>query len=233
MSRSASLFELQEVDLALAQHQRELDQIQEEMASVDELGAVEGEIQEAEAELGNNERRRRDLEAEVQAGAERIRAEEERLYSGRVAKPKELAGLNDDIAHSKARKAEQEDELLATLIRLEEVQERVADGQRRLRAGRELAAERRAELSRQHEEIEGRMNGLQEERRRRAEQVDSASLQIYERLRDTRQGQAVARLEQGTCSGCRIVVPTTDVQRARNGDLVVQCPSCRRILYAV
>ncbi len=233
MSRSALLFDLQDVDLAFAQRQRELEQLQEEMASVDELGDVVDEEQEAEALLRETERSRGDLEAEVHAGAERIQREEQRAYSGRVVIPKELASLNEDIRHGKARKAEQEEELLATLIRLEEVQERVAEARRQVEAARRQAAERKAELVRQQEEIEGRLNELREQRRLRAEQVDTPSMRIYEHLRETRQGRAVARLEQGTCGGCRIVVPTTDVQRARNGDLLVQCPSCRRILHAV
>ena len=233
MSRSALLLDLQDVDLAFTQRQRELEQLQEEMASVDDLGEVVEELQEAEAQLTATEQVRRDLEAEVQAGAERIRTEEERLYSGRVVSPKELAGLSEDIRHGKARKAAHEEELLATLIRLEEVQERVAEARRQVEAGRRLAAGRKVELLRQQEEIQGQMNELSEERRRRAAQVDAPSMRIYEHLREIRQGRAVARLEQGTCVGCRIVVPTTDVQRARNGDLLVQCPSCRRILHAV
>lgn len=233
MSRSALLFDLQDVDLALAQRQRELDQLEEEMASVDELGDAVDELREAEALLTETEGSRRDLEAEVHVGTDRIQTEEQRLYSGRVVNPKELASLNEDIRHGKARKAEQEEELLATLIRLEEVQERVAQARRQMELARQQAAERKAELLHQQEEVEGRMTELRAERRQRAEQVDAPSMLIYEHLRETRQGRAVARLEQGTCSGCRIVVPTTDVQRARNRDLLVQCPSCRRILHAV
>ena len=39
-----------------------------------------------------------------------------------------------------------------------------------------------------------------------------------------------ARVEQGICRGCRISLPTTDLQQARSGKLV-QCSSCGRILF--
>jgi predicted nucleic acid-binding Zn-ribbon protein len=78
-------------------------------------------------------------------------------------------------------------------------------------------------------EIEIALAELQVERSRLAEQIDSETFNIYERIRLTR-GQAVVKVERGRCLGCHITVPTSQWQKAKAGDLI-QCNNCNRILY--
>jgi hypothetical protein len=55
---------------------------------------------------------------------------------------------------------------------------------------------------------------------------------MYESLRKSRAGVAVARVERNMCQGCRLSLPTGDVQKARTSQGTVLCSSCGRILYA-
>ena len=55
---------------------------------------------------------------------------------------------------------------------------------------------------------------------------------MYESLRKSRGGVAVARVERNMCQGCRLSLPTGDVQKARTSQGTVLCSSCGRILYA-
>jgi hypothetical protein len=57
-------------------------------------------------------------------------------------------------------------------------------------------------------------------------------LPMYESLRKTKGGRAVARVERNLCAGCRLSLPTGDVQKARASLGTVLCSSCGRILYA-
>ena len=41
------------------------------------------------------------------------------------------------------------------------------------------------------------------------------------------------KVERGMCQGCRLALSTMELQRARSARGVVQCSSCRRILYVV
>jgi predicted nucleic acid-binding Zn-ribbon protein len=62
--------------------------------------------------------------------------------------------------------------------------------------------------------------------------VDPKTLSFYDALRAKHQGRAVAKVERGTCGGCRISLPMSLLQRARSGShVMVQCSSCERILY--
>ena len=61
--------------------------------------------------------------------------------------------------------------------------------------------------------------------------IDQISLSLYSRVRNQRNGTAVARVERGICQGCNITLPTKTVQQAKNQDRPMQCPSCSRLLY--
>lgn len=77
--------------------------------------------------------------------------------------------------------------------------------------------------------MEGYLSDLGQERQAVASEVTPQTLELYEGVK-SKKGQAVAKVEQGRCQGCRLNLPINEWQRARVGD-VVQCSSCGRILY--
>ena len=72
---------------------------------------------------------------------------------------------------------------------------------------------------------------LELSRNEMAARVEPSTLKLYDNLRSRRQGKAVARVEQGMCQGCRIVLPMNKLQQIKTGYSLVQCGSCDRILY--
>ncbi|MFT5689637.1 MAG: putative nucleic acid-binding Zn-ribbon protein [Planctomycetota bacterium] len=53
----------------------------------------------------------------------------------------------------------------------------------------------------------------------------------YEKLLEAREGQALAMLEDRTCQGCYVGVPTNIYVKLMRAHELVTCPSCLRILY--
>jgi predicted nucleic acid-binding Zn-ribbon protein len=78
--------------------------------------------------------------------------------------------------------------------------------------------------------IEPEVVRLQEQRAKQSKGVDGAALNLYQLLRERRDGQAVVKVERGMCQGCRITLPMSVLQKARSGLGLVQCVSCERIL---
>ena len=91
--------------------------------------------------------------------------------------------------------------------------------------------ENQQKLSKQQTELEAELAKLEQKREMLAGQIDSVSLDLYEEVRRAKQGQAVAKVMQGRCQGCRISLPVSDQQRARMGQELAQCSNCGRILY--
>ncbi len=61
--------------------------------------------------------------------------------------------------------------------------------------------------------------------------IEPEIFQTYERLLTTREGVALALLEDRICQACYIQVPVNLYVRVARGTQVVTCPSCDRIFY--
>ncbi|MBM3992050.1 MAG: hypothetical protein FJ298_13720 [Planctomycetes bacterium] len=77
-----------------------------------------------------------------------------------------------------------------------------------------------------------RLVALETQRAQRmAPNMEPETFQVYERLLQTREGVALAALEERVCQACYIQVPVNLYVRVARGTSVVNCPSCDRIFY--
>ena len=53
----------------------------------------------------------------------------------------------------------------------------------------------------------------------------------YEKLLETRQGQALVTAKDGTCSGCFVSMRPQMFEEMKHNDKIYYCPSCSRFLY--
>lgn len=67
-------------------------------------------------------------------------------------------------------------------------------------------------------------------RTRLAERIEPADLRLYERIR-RRHGHAIVPVEERTCLGCFMALPTSAVSLKTAPDQLRTCESCGRILY--
>ena len=82
------------------------------------------------------------------------------------------------------------------------------------------------------EDRDEEMRQLEVERIGASDLLATEHLMLYMNLRSGNVGGAVvAKVERGSCQGCRITLPTRVLQLARTSSGTVQCPSCNRILY--
>jgi predicted nucleic acid-binding Zn-ribbon protein len=151
------------------------------------------------------------------------------LYSGRIRVPKELSSLQQEVAALKARRTQLEDRALTLMEQIESSRAGVTRRTTELQTVEAEWRSRQAELNGSIESERKVIVGLAQRQREIMSAIDSQALQTYQALR-RQKGSAVARVEQGICRGCRISLPSSELQRARGGSLV-QCSSCGRILY--
>ncbi|MCF8528271.1 MAG: nucleic acid-binding protein, partial [Candidatus Nanopelagicales bacterium] len=57
-------------------------------------------------------------------------------------------------------------------------------------------------------------------------------LSLYNKIRAEQGGVGAAALHRGSCQGCRLTLPPTEIEelRAAAPDAVIRCEECRRIL---
>lgn len=229
MRLAKKLYELQQVDLEIQKQQEILDEINQQLGESEALIKAKGELLAEEKHLAEVEKQQRDVEWESEDLRSTVAKINDKLYSGKVKNPKELLGFDQEAGILKAKLRQKEDELLDVMTEVEATQDRIKlDSECLGKLEGEWQREQEA-LTRKQAETQGQLGGLNEKRQAVTSEVTPEALEVYEGTR-SKKGQAVVRVEQGRCQGCRLTLPVSEWQRARAGDLV-RCSSCGRILY--
>src|SRR5713226_672424 len=176
--------------------------------------------QAAAARLGDSDRAREDHRT-------KLRSREKELMSGRIRNPSELMQMSEEGQHMKARFVEEEE----AELRLMEDAEEADDGMRIALADLTAARSRLAEETpAMQEELQGFRSELAEveaDKERIWAEVPPAARTAYSRQRVH---PAVAEVANSQCTACRVTVTSRGMQMLRQGDEIVQCENCGRIL---
>lgn len=229
MSVASQLYQLQEVDTELESDEQAVNQISRQLGDNKTVTEAQSSLSTERQHLAELTRQQRSLEWEIDDLTSKLTTIEEKLYSGRVRNPKELADLQHESEGLKARRAHLEDKALETMEQVELAARIVTDMDSELKRLESEWQSQQKQLSADLEKLKAAIANLRQKRQLLAAGIDPQVLAIYQEVKKQR-GTAVARVEQGLCRGCRIMLPVTEFQRAKTGALV-RCGSCGRILY--
>jgi len=174
-----------------------------------------------------------DLNLEIKTVITQTEQLSTRLYSGSVKNPKEAEDIQKKIAERKRRRAVLEDNLLETMIAVEELQEKLAAARERLRQVETAWASHQQTLTGELKRLRREIKQLKAERETAIEQIDPAYQELYRTLRTRKRGHAVAVLDGESCSVCGVGQTTSIVQQVRQDMELITCSSCGRILVAL
>ena len=229
MGIAKQLYQLQEVDLEIESSEQTLRRL------VSQLGENRA-IVEAQTKLASEQRRldelkhqQRSAEWEVDDLVSKITTAEEQLYSGRIKNPKELTNLQHEVDILKAKRDQLENKTLEIMDQVESTEASVAAKSGELNKLETEWHRQQQQLSVEIEALKSKLSDLKQKRQLMSAEIDPQSVAVYDKLRKQK-GQAVAKVEQGICRGCRISLPFSELQQTRSGSLV-HCGSCGRILF--
>ena len=225
------LYDLQQLDLESDSVERSLDDVRRRLADESALVASRRRIQEMEGRLAGLEEVRRSQERKVEETRQGLERIESRLYGGVITNPRELEAADLERSHLQDQQTEQEDSLLTTMVEIEETQSRLEASSEKLARAESARETERPALEAEESLLSQRLEELRRDRTESLPQFGANLLAVYERLRGDRNGYAVAMVERGMCQGCRIALPSAEVQRVRSAQELIQCSSCQRILF--
>ncbi len=229
MSVANQLYQLQELDLALESNEQSLNQIAGQLGESEAVARTQAELTSEQQRLEELNGKQHSAEWEIDDLSAKISAAEKELYGGRIGNPKELANLQHDVEILKARRNQLEDKALAIMEQVELSMLAAANKSGELKALEAEWREQQQQLSTEMKRLKTALSELNHKRELQLAQIDSQTVEFYNELR-RQKGTAVAKVEQGVCRGCRILLSTIELQRARTGSLV-RCSSCGRILF--
>ena len=227
------LFQLQEKDLELDRLRAEIEKLPPELAElratweqkIDQLTELKEALKAVRRDYERNDLELKDLsQKKSKAQAEQLQAESAREATQYENRIQQLSTRIDELTELTLPLIEEMERLEAAIAALEA----------------ELA-ELEPELDRREEETRARVEGLEAsyqalagERAKMAAAIPAAVLREYEAIRRARRGLGVTRMvkvgEAFRCEACSVQLPTHVAQKVYQGQRLVRCPSCGRIL---
>jgi predicted nucleic acid-binding Zn-ribbon protein len=227
-----ALNQLQNVDLQLQALEEEMSEVRRKLTDEGDLPKIKGQLVKIEAILADRSAKHRSGERKIETLVGSIKDIDRRLYGGSVTNVKELDALGEQRQFSAEQRAESEDVLLDLMVEIddfESARDRHVKAIERLTGSRENEV---AGLKAREPLLAGEIKDMTGDRREQASELPATLVARYETLRKRKGGRAVASLDGHLCSVCRVELPVGDLGRAKAGQEVVQCNSCRRIIYA-
>ena len=228
MTSAKTLYDLQQIDLNIEKEQETLDDINRQLGESEALAQVKAALLTEQKHLAETEKRQRDVEWEIEDLRSSIKQLNDKLYGGKSKNPKELVSLEKELEIFKAKLRQKEDDLLDQMAEIESLQDKIKINSERLGNMEEEWQREQKELAQRQAKVKSRLSELSRTRKALASDIAKQTLELYEGIR-SRKGQAVVKIEQGRCQGCRLNLAVNELQRARAGALI-QCSSCGRIL---
>ncbi|MFC2019714.1 zinc ribbon domain-containing protein [Chloroflexota bacterium] len=229
MSIAGQLYELQEIESSHDSTEQTIHRIASHLGESEAVVRARQELEEEQRRLEELRHQQQAKEWEVDDVSTKVKGEEEKLLSGRISNPKELANLQHEVEALKAKRGHLEDEELEIMDQAERAEADIADRSGRLKALEVEWQGQQQQLATEMEMLKKLLSSLSDKREQLLAHIDPRVVKSYRALRQHK-GIAVAKVEQGICRGCGVSLPASDLQRARSDDLA-QCSSCRRILF--
>ncbi len=229
MGVAKQLNQLQEVDLEIESNELALAQITSQLGESQAVVRARTKLKSEQQHLEELGQQQHSAEWEIEDIVNKLTTAEEKLYSGRIKNPKELANLQHEVDGLRTRRNQLEDKALEIMDQVELSTASVATLSNELKTLETDWHSQQQQLLANMEQLKTTLADLERKRQLLSAKIDPQAIEFYQELKKQK-GRAVAKVEQGICRGCRILLPTTELQRAR-GDSLVQCSSCGRILF--
>lgn len=205
-----------------------IERVESRLESDPEVVSREEDLQEARSAQDAAAARLRESDHAREDHRTRLRSREKELMSGRIRNPTELMQMSEEVAHMKARFAEEEDAELSLMEDADTADESVRVASASLAEARARSAAEEPELKAELKSARSELAEVEAERDQIWADVPLSAQSAYSR---TRARPAVARVVGNQCTACRVTVTSSGMQTLRKGlEEIVHCEHCSRIL---
>lgn len=229
----ADLLDVQALDTQidrLLDERQSLPQLEEYKQSHERVTSLEKELQGARTDLRELELSLDKAEGELEILEVKLEEHETRLFAGGMS-ARETEHMRLEVQSLKGQKDALEERVLGLLERVDPAREVVA----RLEEETGIESKRGTELEtaiRDHwRRIDAEIARKEERKAEAVAPIDEDLMELYEKLRRTKEGVAIAPFDHGVCGGCHMTLSPTEQEEALSDELP-RCVHCRRLLVA-
>lgn len=167
-------------------------------------------------------------EGELELFEGKINEHERRLFAGGLT-ARDAENLRLDVVSLKKRRSTMEDDVLALLDRNEELEAATKAGAADVETAESAMKKLEADVAEAWGRIDAEIARKESRKEAIVTLIEPEILELYEILRQTKEGVGVGRLADGVCGGCHLTLSAAEQLEVRNDD-PPRCLHCRRIL---
>ncbi len=227
------LLDVQEIDLQIDRflHERQsLSELVKYRKAHETLEDLTAENEKALAHLKKLELDFDKSEGELEMLEAKLTEHETRLFAGGMS-ARETEYMRLEVQSLKGQREAKEERVLTMLEDVDPVREAVTELERSIEEVSAEKAELEAVIKAEWKKIDAELARKEERKREALEPIPADLIEMYERLRKTKEGVAVGKLDHGVCGGCQLTLSPAEQAEALDAE-VPRCVHCRRILVA-
>lgn len=231
MPATRQLYALQEVDWQIDSRSTRLVEVEKVLGDQsflqklhEHLTVLDGKLRQSRADL-------KKWEIESEGHQEKAVKVETQLYGGAIVNPRELADLQEELQQIRRLQKPVEDTALACMETIEDLEQQSGVAKVQLDDATQKWQSEHETLVQERTQLQSEILSLQKQREGLVPALGVVAIGLYEKIRRVRKGYAVAKVERDMCLGCRIRLPSHELQKVHANQDLVQCTSCNRILF--
>jgi len=231
MSRSKTLYKVQEFDTQIDNAKRRIREINTILADSKLLDDALKVQSDAEIVFTAKKKLLTSAEVVVEDHSVKIDQNQKKLYSGSVTNHKELEDLQQESESLNKYLAVLEERQLEAMLEMEEAQ-------KEFQAATDEASSIKSNIESEHAALNSKKDNLEHsiavaETKKGSFLASNEipDLQTYQSLRESSGGIAVTLMISNSCSSCGANIPSAVAQEGRSPGKLAFCPTCKRILH--
>jgi len=226
------LVELQLIENAISARSAEIEKVknnEEQVSAEKEFAEVKEKFNRVNGKYNDLESERKRLEDTVEMQNEKIKNDENKLFSGTITSAKELENYQNEVKILRQKISEMEDQILEIMIKMEEMSEKV--GLAKVEKDKAEANINRIknEMNEKLEVLKNIIEGLKKRRDNVILKIPDDYLKKYKEFKGKKGGIAVAVLKDDFCNVCNMQIPAIAAEKIENIDEIYSCPICGRM----
>uniref|UniRef100_A0A7V3ZVH6 C4-type zinc ribbon domain-containing protein n=1 Tax=candidate division WOR-3 bacterium TaxID=2052148 RepID=A0A7V3ZVH6_UNCW3 len=227
-----SLWELQQLDNEINYLTKKIQEIPEKIEGLNlHLQQEIKNLEKDKANIINYKKEYKLAEVDLKTCEEKIAQYQIQLYTAKTNE--QYKAFLREIETQKKLKNEIEDKMIELLEKIEATEENIKKREKELETIKVETQKKIEELKEEEEKIKEEIKKREEKRKRLVESLPPNNYEIYEKIKQRRNGIAVAKVENEACNVCYNPIPPQIILEIRKNEKIHYCDYCGRILVVL
>jgi len=215
--------EITDISLFLEKIPQQINEINSKIESSSQI------VLQAKEKMVNNQKKRRDLEAEVNDFRERIKRY--KLQLNEVKTNIEYTSLLKEIEETQKKIDSFEEEIISEMLSADEIEKEINETNLKYSEAEKKYSKEIDNLQKKKKELEEKKENLLQVKEKLIPKVPSDQIKLYLKIYKKKNGIVLSPVTGEFCSMCHMRIRPQMLNELKENDKIILCENCGRILY--